>query len=113
MTGATAYEALQHPDVYPEATSQVEVRETHISWVYLTDQYAYKIKKPFDLWFLDFSTIDQRQQSCEREVALNCRLSTDMYLDVVPLRQSGSAISFDGDDKPARHVREGIECDGL
>ena len=97
MTGATAYVELQQPDVYPDATSQVEVCETHISWVYLTDQHAYKIKKPLDLGFLDFSTLEQRQFFCEQEVALNRRLSTDVYLGVVPLRQNEHGVSFAGD----------------
>jgi uncharacterized protein len=97
MTRATGRDALQQPDIYPDPTSQVEVRETHISLVYLTDSYVYKIKKPLDLGFLDFSTLEQRQFFCEQELTLNRRLSADVYLDVVPIHQSGHRVNFDGD----------------
>jgi hypothetical protein len=97
MTRVAGCDALQQPDIYPDPTSTVEVRETHISLVYLTDHYAYKIKKPLDLGFLDFSTLEQRQFCCEQELALNRRLSANVYLDVVPIHQSGHRINFDGD----------------
>ena len=97
MTRVAGGDALQQPDIYPDPTSRVEVRETHISRVYLTDHYVYKIKKPLDLGFLDFSTLEQRQFFCEQELSLNRRLSTDVYLDVVPIHQSGSRVNFDGD----------------
>jgi len=97
MTRAAGYDALQQPDIYPDPTSRVEVRETHISLVYLTDHYVYKIKKPLDLGFLDFSTLEQRKFFCEQELALNRRLSADVYLDVLPLHQSGHRVDFDGD----------------
>jgi aminoglycoside phosphotransferase family enzyme len=62
--------------------------ETHISWVILTSQFAYKIKKPVRFSFLDFSTPERRKTACEEELRLNRRLS-DIYLDVVP-------VVFDG-----------------
>lgn len=62
-----------------------KVEETHISWVLLTPQYAFKIKKPVKLSFLDFSTLTLRKKSCEKEVSLNGRLS-NIYLGVVPIR---------------------------
>ena len=87
-------QALMDPSIYPEPTTAVEVRETHISLVFLTDQYAYKIKKPVDLGFLDYSSLEQRRQLCEQEVALNRRLSADVYLDVMPISQHGSRYRF-------------------
>lgn len=81
----TLREALSNAAVYPEPTTTVEVRETHISLVFLTDHYAYKIKKPVDLGFLDFSTLEKRRFYCEQELLLNRRLSHDVYLDVVAL----------------------------
>jgi uncharacterized protein len=87
-------EALQDPAVYPEPTTTVEVRETHISLVFLTDRFAYKIKKPVNLGFLDFSTLDQRRFYCEQELTLNRRLSSGVYVEVVTLRQDHQHYMF-------------------
>jgi len=59
--------------------------ETHISWVLLTDQYVYKIKKPVNFGFLDFSTLEKRRFCCNEELRLNRRLAADLYLEVVPI----------------------------
>lgn len=74
---------LQVAECYPHATSSFEVFETHISYVILTGDYVYKFKKPVDLGFLDFSTLEKRKFFCEEELRLNRRLASDMYLDVV------------------------------
>ena len=94
MDIAALREALQDPAVYAEPTTTVEVRETHISLVFLTDHQAYKIKKPLRLGFLDFSTLDQRRFYCEQELILNRRLSSGVYLEVVTLRQSNQHYIF-------------------
>ncbi len=94
MDIAVLRQALQDPAVYPEPTSTVEVRETHISLVFLTDHYAYKIKKPVSLGFLDFSTLDQRRFYCAQELTLNRRLSAGVYLAVVPLRRDDQHYTF-------------------
>lgn len=78
-------EALLRPECYSHPVESVELVETHISWVLLTGQYAYKIKKPVDLGFLDFSTLDKRQHFCEEELRLNRRLAPQIYLGVVPV----------------------------
>src|SRR4029077_4364334 len=65
---------------------RVELIETHISWVFLADDHVYKIKKPVDLGFLDFTTLDKRRFFCAEEVRLNQRLTHDVYLGVVELR---------------------------
>lgn len=71
-------------------TPGAELIETHISWVILSDNFVYKIKKPLCLHFLDFSTMEQRKFYCKREVLLNRRLTEDIYLDVLPVKdQSG------------------------
>ncbi len=67
----------------------LETIETHISWVLLTKQYVYKIKKPVRFSFLDFSTLQKRKHFCEEELQLNKRLTEDMYLAVVPIMQDG------------------------
>jgi len=75
---------IDHGD-FGHATTAVEIVETHISWVLLTGEYAYKIKKPVDLGFLDFSTLDLRHKYCLLELELNRRFAPDLYLDVVPI----------------------------
>ncbi|MDX2032720.1 MAG: hypothetical protein SF339_18735 [Blastocatellia bacterium] len=76
---------LSQPEVYPIATARVEVRETHMSWVFLTDAQAWKLKKPVRYDFLDFSTLDARRRNCEEEVRLNRRLAPSVYLGTVAL----------------------------
>jgi len=76
---------LLEPDAYPHAVSGLRLIETHISWVFLTGEYAYKVKKPVDLGFVDFSTLERRKFFCEEELRLNQRTSNDLYLDIVPI----------------------------
>ena len=80
--------ALLSPHAYAEAPETVELIETHISWVFLTDRFAYKLKKPVLFDFLDFSTVELRRQACHDELILNRRLAAEVYLGVVPLAQS-------------------------
>ncbi|HYE37632.1 AAA family ATPase [Methylocaldum sp.] len=77
--------ALRNPAAYDHPAGPIEIRETHISWVLLTDPFAYKIKKPVDFGFLDFSTLDKRRLFCEAELRLNRRFAADLYLAVVPI----------------------------
>lgn len=78
--------ALQDPGCYDHAVGRIEIRETHVSWVVLTGDYAYKIKKPLDFGrFLDSSTLEQRRRLCEQEVRLNRRLAPHLYLAAVPI----------------------------
>ena len=76
---------LRQPTSFPGSSYRVEAIETHMSWVFLTDGYAYKLKKPVRYDFLDFSTIESRRFYCEEEVRLNRRLAPDVYLGVVAL----------------------------
>lgn len=78
---------LSRPAAYPEPTSRVQPVETHMSWVFLLDRHAYKLKKPVRLPYLDFSTVALRRHYCGEEVRLNRRLSDGIYLGVVPLVQ--------------------------
>jgi len=80
---ATLIQHLQSAECYSHATSSFEVFETHISYVILTGEFVYKLKKPVDLGFLDFSTLEKRKFYCDEELRLNRRLAPDMYLDVV------------------------------
>jgi hypothetical protein len=87
-------EALRDPACYPFPAGSVEVVETHISWVLLAGDYAYKIKKPVRLAFLDFSTLAARRRFCEEELRLNRRTAPDLYLEVVPItcRDDGTPV---------------------
>src|SRR5665213_1150873 len=69
---------------FPENTGIPELIETHISWVFLCDDFVYKIRRPIHYSFLDFSTIEKRKYYCEREIELNRRLTDDVYIDVQP-----------------------------
>ncbi|MGZ4997273.1 MAG: hypothetical protein ACXV8J_05500 [Methylobacter sp.] len=80
---------LQQPDVYPDRPKRVEIIETHMSWVFLTESFVYKLKKPVRYDFLDFSTLEARQKDCEWEVSLNRRLAGQVYLGTVPLTRQG------------------------
>jgi len=76
---------LERPESYPERPARVETKESHMSWVFLTEHHAYKLKKPVRYSYLDFSTLDARQQACEAEVQLNRRFAPDAYLGTVAL----------------------------
>jgi uncharacterized protein len=80
--------AMGEPSFYPHPVSGIEVRETHISVVFLTGTWVYKLKKPVDFGFLDFSSLRNRELFCKKEVVLNRRLSTGVYVGVVPIRLS-------------------------
>jgi len=77
--------ALRDPASYPHPADGIEYLETHISHVFLAGDFAYKLKKPVDFGFLDFTTLEKRRFACHEEVRLNRRLAPDWYLGVVPL----------------------------
>jgi len=81
---------------YPDPTSMVTLLQTHISWVFVTDHFAYKIKKPVNFGFLDFSTLEKRKLNCEREIKLNRRLAPDIYLGLIKFTYDGNQFFFDG-----------------
>lgn len=89
---------LSDPACYGHAVGRVQLIETHISWVLLTGEVAYKIKKPVDMGFLDFSTLALRQQACTDEVRLNRRLAAEYYLGVVTITGSPDAPRIDASD---------------
>lgn len=78
-------EDLKNPDALPEKTGKVDVVQTHISGVIVADSFVYKIKKPVNFGFLDFSTLEKRKYYCHQEVTLNRRLARDLYVDVLPV----------------------------
>jgi len=97
-------QALQRPAPYPHRVGRVRLVQTHISWVLLTGAFAYKIKKPVDLGFLDFSTLARRRQACEEELRLNRRWAPDLYLDVVAVMGTPAAPRLGGDGAPFEYA---------
>jgi len=90
-------DALARPDAYPHPVEMVQVQQTHVSVVFLAGAYAYKVKKPVGLGFLDFRTPEQRRHFCGEEIRLNRRLAPAVYLGAVPVTCSGQAIRMEGD----------------
>lgn len=89
-------DALRRPDRFPQGVDRVELVETHISWVLLAGDRVYKLKKPLDLGFLDFSTLEKRRFFSEEEVRLNRRTAPDLYLGVVAIRGTADNPAFEG-----------------
>lgn len=84
--------------VIPDSPGKRTLIETHISWVILCDQYVYKIKKPVDYSFLNFSTLEKRKYFCDRELVLNKRLTKNIYLYVKPVRTLNKQIFIGTND---------------
>ena len=82
---ASLMEDLLNPAALPDRTGHVSLVQTHISMVFVADEYVYKVKKPVNFGFLDFSTLEKRKHFCHQEVALNRRLSEGLYIDVLPI----------------------------
>ncbi|MGD0915443.1 MAG: gluconokinase [Thermodesulfobacteriota bacterium] len=93
---ATLQKALLNPAVYPDKPIEVNFIETHISLLFLTGNYVYKVKKPVDFGFLDFTSLEKRRYFCEQEVTLNRRLSTGIYLGVVRISRDQDRVSLNG-----------------
>lgn len=97
-------QALLSPSRYPAGVAQLELVQTHISWVLLAGDVAYKIKKPVKLPFLDFSTLAQRQRYCADELRLNRRFAPDLYLDVVGIFNTPENPQWAGTGTPIEYA---------
>ena len=97
--------AMLEPGFYPHAPSAVELRETHISWVFLAGDLAYKVKKPLVLPFLDYGTVERRREMCREEVRLNRRLAPRNYLRVVGVARGGDLSADRGGRSGSDRVR--------
>jgi len=89
-------QALLNPAAYPHPPRSIELVQTQISYVFLADDLVYKVKKPVDFGFLDYSTLEKRLTLCIKELELNKRLCPDVYLEVVPVTQDDGRIVMDG-----------------
>lgn len=98
-------EGLAHADAYPHPVQgKIEVHETHISVVFLSGDFAYKIKKPMKTDFLDYSTLELRKQYCEDEIRLDCRYAIDLYLTVVPIGWNNGRLCVDAPGEPIEYA---------
>jgi aminoglycoside phosphotransferase family enzyme len=90
-------QAMLDPAFYPHHPAEVDLLQTHISYLFLAGELVYKVKKPVDFGFLDFTTLEKRHYYCQEEVRLNKRFSPDVYLETVPISRIGDAFRL-GDD---------------
>lgn len=94
---------LQRPAAYPHAAPDIHLVQTHISYVLLAGDFVYKIKKPVNFGFLDFSTLAKRKFYCEEELRLNRRLCPDIYLEVVSINEEKGNLSLNGPGRPVEY----------
>jgi aminoglycoside phosphotransferase family enzyme len=95
---------LLRPEAYPEKTKEVTLAQTHISNVFICDNFVYKLKKSVDFGFLDFSTLDKRKFYCEKEVELNNRFSEGVYLGVYPVTLDNENHVIDGEGEAVEYA---------
>ncbi len=95
---------LQRPEAYDHPVADFQLLETHISWVILTGKFAYKIKKPVNFGFVDFTTLTLRRHFCEEEIRLNRRLAPELYLGVQPIFGPREHASFCGAGEPIEYA---------
>lgn len=105
-------QALLDPAAYPHPVSNIELIETHISWVLLTGRYAYKIKKNIRFDFLDFSTLKKRHFYCQEELRFNSRFAPGLYLDVVPITGTAQTPKIDGSGEIIEYAVRMKQFDG-
>ena len=86
---------MKQPDFYPHEVKEIEVEQTHASYVFLTGKYAYKIKKSVDFGFLDYSTLAKRKHCIETELELNQKVAPELYLQVIPISKIGNSFKLD------------------
>lgn len=89
-------QALLEQQVYEHDAQEIQLVQTHISFVILAGDFVYKFKKPVDFGFLDFSSLEKRKHCCEQELLLNRRLCPDIYLDLVTVNQEGDTFNVNG-----------------
>ncbi len=98
-------QAMLKPEFYPHgAQAQIPLIQTHVSYVFLTGDFVYKLKKPVNFGFLDFSTLEQRQHFCEEELRLNQRGAAELYLDVVAITESDDGFALNGSSEVVEYA---------
>jgi uncharacterized protein len=98
-------EALLNPEIYDHPVKgTIELVQTHVSYVFLTGDYVYKLKKPVNFGFLDYSTLEKRKHFCEEELRLNQRGAAELYLGILPIAQEGEKFILGGEGEPVDYV---------
>jgi hypothetical protein len=96
---------MMQPEFYPHPVqTPIQLIQTHVSYVLLTGEFAYKLKKPVNFGFLDFSTLEQRRHFCQEELRLNQRGAGELYLDVLPVMQAGDRFNLGGTGQPVEYL---------
>jgi aminoglycoside phosphotransferase family enzyme len=96
--------ALLKPQAYPHKPQKIELVQTQMSFIFLTGEYVYKIKKPVNLGYLDYTTLEKRHFFCRQELELNRRLCPDVYLSVVPIVEKKGEIRVEGRGKAIEYA---------
>ncbi len=104
-------ERLLEPAPYPHPTEAIRLVETHISWVILTGPFAYKLKKPVSLGFVDYTTLDLRRRSCEGEVRVSGRFAPELYVAAVPITISVEVPCVGGEGEPIEYAVKLVQFD--
>ena len=104
MENLDLLEYLKKPDFYNHNVKSVKIIQTHISYLFLTGNYVYKIKKPVYYGFLDFSTLEKRKYFCEEELRLNQRLCPDLYIEVLPITRDNDNLKLNGNGKVVEYA---------
>ena len=97
-------QALLRPEAYPHRPQQIELVQTQISLVFIAGDFVYKIKKPVDFGFLDYTSLEKRRFFCQQEVLLNRRLCPDVYLDVVKVLEQNGTILVEGEGEAIEYA---------
>jgi len=104
MDVSSLQKALLNPEIYPDRPAVIKFMETHISLLFLTGNHVYKVKKPVDFGFLDFTSLEKRKFFCEQEVKLNRRLSPTLYLGIIRITKEGDRIHLEGKGEPVEYA---------
>lgn len=97
-------QALLDPETYPDTPPKVDLVQTQMSFVFLAGDYVYKVKKPVNLGYLDYTTLAKRHYFCQREVELNRRLCPEAYLGVITITGQAGKVSLDGSGRPVEYA---------
>jgi hypothetical protein len=97
-------EALLQPAAYPHPVRAVQLVETHVSWVFLTGEFAYKLKRPVRFPFVDLRSVERRAFFCAEELRLNRRFAPELYLRVCPVTRDGDRVRIDGQGEVVDHA---------
>ena len=104
MARKTINQALLNPEAYPRKPKKIELVQTQMSFIFLTGEYVYKVKKPVNLGYLDYTTLEKRCFFCHQELDLNRRLCPNAYLAVVPIVEKKDGLRIEGRGKAIEYA---------